>query len=169
MPKYIEKPTTIGGWVFIFFVLGLFSWFIWQAPIILVIVPILVYIEIKNKNERKVHFRNLLLDRENDSICTFSRSFDCKEIDTWVIRAVYEQLQNYLKNEKAKFPIRPQDDIYTDLKIDDEDFEMDIVEEIAFRAGRTLENSEENRYYGKANIVENLVYFFNEQPKSSKT
>ena len=44
--------------------------------------------------------------------------------------------------------------------------DIDIVEEISERTGRNLDGAENNRFYGKANIVENLVYFFNEQPKN---
>lgn len=86
-----------------------------------------------------------------------------------MFRAVYEQLQNYMNGEKEGFPIRPTDDVFKDLMIDNEDFEYDLVEEIAERTGRSLESAESNPYYGKANIVENLVYFFNEQPKTNAT
>ena len=121
------------------------------------------------RKKSKKHFGILLKNRQKDSIGTFSRHFEFRKIDTWVIRAVYEQLQNYLSSEKENFPIRPSDDIFIDLKIDDEDFEYDLVEEIAQRTGRSLENAESNPYYGKVNIVENLVYFFNEQPKVNAT
>ncbi|MCU7878671.1 MAG: hypothetical protein KZQ84_18085 [Candidatus Thiodiazotropha sp. (ex Lucinoma borealis)] len=74
-----------------------------------------------------------------------------------------------MNGEKENFPIRTTDDVFTDLMIDNEDFDYDLVEEIALRAERSLENIESNPYYGKANIVENLVYFFNEQPKTNST
>ena len=110
---------------------------------------------------------SLLQERKSDSLCTFARHFDARKIDTWVIRAVYEQLQDYLDGERVEFPIRPTDDVFTDLLIDEEDFELDVVEEIAQRSGRSLERMEENPFYGKASVVENLVYFFNLQPISS--
>ena len=157
------------GWVFVFVILSSFAWFLWSAPVILLIFPVLWYANYKNGKERKSHFSSLLKGREKDTICSFSRHFECREIDTWVIRAVYEQLQNYMASTKEDFPIRATDDVFTDLRIDDEDFEMDIVGEIAERTGRTLDLAEENKFYGKANIVENLVYFFNEQPVKNET
>ena len=169
MPKYIEKP--IGFWDKVFFavLLCLAAWLLWLHPFLLVVIPIITALDIKNRIFRIKHFKAILKDRDTDSICTFSRHFKRHEIDTWIIRAVYEQLQNYLAPEKKAFPIRPQDDVFKDLLIDNEDFEFDIVEEIAVRTGRSLENIESNPYYGKASIVENLVYFFNEQPKANPT
>lgn len=118
----------------------------------------------REHRERKRYFQDLLASREGYSICEFSRHFECRQVDTWVIRAVYEQLQKYLKSYEIELPVLPNDDVFSDLKIDDEDFEYGILEEIAFRTGRSLDDAEVNPYFGKANIVENLVYFFNKQP-----
>ena len=169
MPKYIEKPANPFSWLFLVPLLALLIWLIWSFPYLLLFNPIFFLADLRNRKKRSRHFEELLKGRENDSICTFSRHFECREIDTWVIRAVYEQLQLYLKNEKDHFPVRATDDVFQDLKIDDEDFEYDLVEEIAQRANRTLENAESNAYYGKASIVENLVFFFNQQPRKNAT
>lgn len=169
MPKYIETPTGLIGWFFLVAFIAFFGWLVWLAPIILLIIPVGIILEIRDRKERKKHFRSLLKNRTNDSLCTFARYFEYRKIDTWVIRAIYEQLQNYLASENPEFPIRPSDDIFVDLRIDDEDFEFDLVEEIAKRTGRSLKNAEVNSYYGRANIVENLVYFFNEQPLENAT
>lgn len=169
MPKYKEKPTTPFGWLVLVLLVCLLLWLVWSFPYLLLLVPVFILIDAWDKKKRNEHFAKLLEDRENDSICTFSRHFEFREIDTWVIRAVYEQLQSYLNSEKEHFPVRATDDVFGDLMIDDEDFEYDIVEEIAQRTGRTLDNAESNPYYGKANIVENLVFFFNEQPKENAT
>jgi hypothetical protein len=169
MPKYKDAPVGVKGWVFLAVILGVVLYFIWLAPYLLLLVPIYVAIDIYDKKKRNKHFKRLLQDREDDSICTFSRYFEYRKIDTWIIRAVYEQLQTYMITEKENFPIRPTDDVFIDLMIDDEDFEYDLLEEIAQRTGRSLENTESNPFYGKANIVENLVYFFNEQPKANET
>jgi hypothetical protein len=169
MPKYKVAPVGVKGWFFLAVILGIVLYFIWLAPYLLLLVPVYVAIDIYDKKKRNKHFKRLLQDRDDDSICTFSRYFEYRKIDTWIIRAVYEQLQTYMSNEKEKFPIRPTDDVFIDLMVDDEDFEYDLVEEIAQRTGRSLENAESNPFYGKANIVENLVYFFNEQPKANET
>src|SRR5579862_4102969 len=39
------------------------------------------------------------LDRTGDSICTFVREFDVRRTDTWVLRAVYEELSRYVRVE----------------------------------------------------------------------
>ncbi len=166
MPKYKEKPTGAWGWVFLAVLLGLVLWLIWSVPYLLLLVPVFIVMDMWDRKRRKKHFSTLLENRANDSICSFSRYFKSRKIDTLIIRAVYEQLQNYMSTEKENFPIRPTDSIFVDLKIDDEDFEYDLVEEIAQRTGRSLKNIESNSYYGKVNSVENLVYFFNEQPKT---
>ena len=170
MPKYKQRPTSpVGCWMLLLLVtlVGLLLWPIWSCPFLLLLVPVYILIDAWIKDKRKEHFDNLLKDRGNDSICTFSRHFEYREIDTWVIRAVYEQLQNYMNDEKENFPIRATDDVFEDLMIDEEDFVYDLVEEIAQRTGRSLENVESNPYYGKTNVVENLVLFFNEQPKTN--
>lgn len=160
MPKYTEAPVTFWTWVIVFVVFSFFAWLIWSAPVFLLIVPVLIYLEFRNRKDQKKYFDGLLKTRLNDSICTFSKHFDCKVVDTWVIRVVYEQIQNYIETTRQHFPICPNDDVFVDLCIDDEDFELDLVSEIAERNGRTLDNAEDNQYYGKASIVKNLVYFF---------
>jgi hypothetical protein len=169
MPKYQEHPTTPVGWAFLVVFVGILLWLVWSFPLLLLLIPVYLLIDIWDRKKRIKHFNKLLQDRQSDSICTFTRHFEFRKIDTWVIRAVYEQLQNYMNGEKENFPIRATDNVFTDLMIDDEDFEYDLVEEIAQRTGRSLENAESNPYYGKANIVENLVFFFNEQPKTNAT
>jgi hypothetical protein len=167
MPKYREPPTSAWAWVLMVLLFGLLGWLIWLHPYLLLLAPVFIFWNFREKRKNLIHFDTLLKDRQSDSICTFAQHFDCRKTDTWIIRAVYEQLQNYLKSEKDNFPIRPLDDVFMDLKIDDEDFEYDLVTEIAERTGRSLDNAESNPYYGKANIVENLVYFFNAQPTAT--
>jgi hypothetical protein len=169
MPKYKEHPTTPVGWAFLVVFVGILLWLVWSFPLLLLLITVYFLIHIWDRKKREKHFKKLLLDRQSDSICTFTRHFEFRKIDTWIIRAVYEQLQNYMSGEKENFPIRATDDVFTDLMIDDEDFEYDLVEEIAQRTGRSLENAESNPYYEKTNIVENLVFFFNEQPKANAT
>lgn len=169
MPRFNHQKTGFWGWSILCGISCVFTWLLWYAPLLLLILPVIaLFLYLERKKEKK-YFQNLLAKRQGLSICDFSRYFDCKEIDTWVIRAVYEQLQEYLKPRSSAFPVLPSDDVFADLKFDDEDFEYDIVEEIAFRTGRSLDGAESNPYYGKANIVKNLVYFFNNQPMKNAT
>lgn len=104
--------------------------------------------------------------REGESICQFARSFDTRVVDTWVIRAVYDVLQQQLEFAKAAFPVRPSDDLKA-LVIDPDDLDMALAPEVARRAGRSVENTEENPYYGKVRTVADLVMFFNAQPRTT--
>ncbi|WP_196139626.1 hypothetical protein [Aliikangiella sp. G2MR2-5] len=110
------------------------------------------------------YFQNLCEDRKGLSICDFSREFDPKVVDTWIIRAVYEQLQVALPT-KQKVPIRASDSLFDTLKLDEDDIELDLVEEVAQRTGRSLSEYKNNPYYGKVTTVQNLVLFFNHQAR----
>ena len=112
------------------------------------------------------HFHNLCKERNGLSICEFAREFDPKVVDTWIIRAVYEQLQAALPT-KENVPIKASDGLFNTLMLDEDDLDLDLVEEIAQRTSRSLEGYESNPYYGKVTTARNLVLFFNHQPRAS--
>ncbi len=122
------------------------------------------YIYDKPKYEQ--HFNKLVKARRSLSICDFAREFDPKEIDTWVIRATYEEVQKIL-GLKISFPIKGSDNLKEDLLLDDDDLDIDLVEMIAQRTGRTLNNYENNPYYGEVTTVKKLVLFMNSQAKAN--
>jgi hypothetical protein len=113
---------------------------------------------------RKARIKKLGESRAGESICEFARSFDAKQVDTWVIRAVYEQLQEYLGGDPA-VPIRASDRLKDDIPIDLEDLEMDLVADIAKRSRRSLNDTKSNPFFGKVKTVEDLVLFLNAQQK----
>jgi hypothetical protein len=108
--------------------------------------------------------QHLIQSRPGESICDFARHFERHSVDTWIVRAVYEEIQDYL-GAKLKVPIRAMDRLDKDLPIDKEDFEMDLAMQIAQRSGRSLDNTVENPYFGSVKTVEDVVLFFNAQPK----
>ena len=101
--------------------------------------------------------------RQGESICQFARSFDTRLVDTWVIRAVYETLQQELDFAHPAFPVRASDSLQS-LLCDPDDLDMAVAPEVGRRAGRSLDNVEANPYYGKVKSVMDLVMFFNVQP-----
>ena len=101
-------------------------------------------------------FRRLRASRQVDDIGTFARSVPIRELDTWVIRATYEEVAVYLGTEKEPFPVRPSDRLKEDLEIDGEDL-WDIVFAIVKRCGRTLDDFEKNPLYTKMKTVEDLI------------
>lgn len=109
----------------------------------------------------RLRLRRLARQRAGDSICTFARSFDRRTTDPWIIRAVYEELQTYFAGE---LPVRAADRIEEDLHMDWEDVD-DLIRDVAARAGRSLEHSESNPFYGQVRNVGDLVLFLKHQRK----
>jgi len=93
------------------------------------------------------------------SICTFAREFDCRAIDTWIIRAVFDEFSKYSVQS-----FRADENILVNLKVDSEDFE-DIVFDVAERTGRSMDDYESNPFYDRITTVRGLVNFFVNQPK----
>ncbi|MET1078894.1 MAG: hypothetical protein ABWY06_12845 [Pseudomonas sp.] len=109
--------------------------------------------------------QQLAAQRPGESLCSFTRAFAWRKIDTWIIRAVYEELQEYLQGAGG-FPLRAQDHLLRDLGLDAEEVDLYVVEAIAKRTGRSLQHYERNPYFGKVEQVADLVLFFAAQPKA---
>jgi hypothetical protein len=108
--------------------------------------------------------RRLARQRLGDSICSFARSLDYRRLDTKVIRAVYEGMQDNLARVCPAFPVRPSDDIDQVYRVDPEDYE-DFVVKIADRVGRSLEDYGRNPYYHHTSTIAGLIEFLCAQPK----
>jgi hypothetical protein len=108
--------------------------------------------------------RRLARQRLGDSICSFARSLDYRRLDTKVIRAVYEGMQDNLARVCPAFPVRTSDDVAQMYRIDPEDYE-DIVVEIADRVGRSLDDYERNPYYSQTSTIVGLIEFLCAQPR----
>ncbi|MDZ4657386.1 MAG: hypothetical protein SH868_07375 [Bythopirellula sp.] len=163
MPVYVPERL---GWragillsAYLVFASGLLMWAVWEQPwIIAALVVIVAVVAVYEKYRRYRYARQ----RVGESLCTFARSFDYRLIDTWIIRAVYEQVQPLVE-----FPIRKTDRIHAELDLDGELDE--IGEEIAFRTGRDFTNTKQNPWYAKIETLEDLVAFFMCQPQVNKT
>ena len=166
MPEYVPHKTSITEKCIQLLMLSVLILSVWETPFLLLLVPIIAIVSYFLSKKREKKFRALEAKREELTICNFARSFDCKKIDTWVIRAVYEKLQKYILFDGKAFPVKADDHLLDDLEIDEEDLDYDIIDEIAQRTGRSLENTENNPYYYKVKLVRDLVFFFNEQPLS---
>lgn len=171
MPKYIPEgawPPFVGWLLLVAFVCGLL-WWIWEQPIVLLFIVVIGVMSVIEQRRHRIKLANLSQERKDLSICEFARSFDCRSIDTWAIRAVYETLQDYMSTPEALIPIKAEDDLTDVLEIDDEDLDMDLLVEILERTGRSMEGTPSNPYYGKVKTVADLVYFVNAQPLVSNT
>jgi len=108
------------------------------------------------------HRRRLLASRQDESICDFARSFDRGKSDTWILRAVYDELSRFISIDARPIAVRPADRCEEDLKIDPEDLD-DLAADIAFRARRSMDGGEQNPLYGKVKTVADIVTFFGMQ------
>jgi hypothetical protein len=116
------------------------------------------------RNARR-QIQSLAAQRMDESICTFARSFDTRAVDTWVIRAVYEQLQAELRSLAPRFPVRASDDLLRQLLLDPDDLDLSLAPDIAQRTGRSLDDTRRNPYFGKVHTARDLVLFFDAQPR----
>jgi hypothetical protein len=122
----------------------------------------------RNTRIARARLQALAASRGGESICGFARSFDCRAVDTWIVRAVYEELQEALQLGETKFPVRASDSLYQDLfAIDPDTVDAALAPDIAERTGRSMDRAEENPYRGKVATVRDLVMFFNAQPRLS--
>ena len=131
MPKYVRQPVTWVGWLVQILIAAAIIGLFWSSPKILWFLPFGIAACIFEIRWRKRRLKAMAAARSGESVCTFARSFDCAATDTWVIRAVYEQLQSYLQSEVPTFPLRRDDNLVKQLGIDPEDLAVDLVDEIA--------------------------------------
>ncbi len=89
-----------------------------------------------------------LASTRTDDIGTFARSLDFRNTDTWLIRSVYEEVNEWMPKNVRPFPLRTTDTSET-LRIDPEEFE-DLAGSAAERAGYSLEKLEDNPYFGSS-------------------
>lgn len=164
MPKFVPSiggKVTLGTGVLLVVLIAIFSP-LSLIPIALIFAAAIVSWHFIDEPKAKAHFEKLFDARKDKSICDFSREFNCREVDTWVIRAVYEEVQKYVTFDKP-VPLCADDSLSNDLLLDDDDLDLDLVEIISQRTGRKLENIESNPYYGRVDTVRDLVMFFNHQ------
>lgn len=137
-----------------------------EAPLATVSLAVMLGVWLRiSTQKRRARLLALADSRSGESICEFARSFDTRSVDTWVIRAVYEGLQEQLRDVHPAFPVRASDVMLKNLIDDPDDIDMDLAPEVARRTGRDLDDTRDNPYYDKVHTVADLVMFFNAQPK----
>lgn len=168
MPPYKRPPMSIGGWV-CFVVLGMGAVVLsWLHPLWLLVIPAFAMLTWDASRKNKLRLSRFREERADESICTFARSFDTKIVDTWIVRAVYEEVQSCMGDDVHQVPIRADDKLIDDLNLDSDDIDLDLLDQVAQRSGRSLENYEKNPMYGKVHTAQDLVFFFREQPMEAR-
>jgi hypothetical protein len=174
MPR-IERPRTPLAWRLlghgcVAALTGGFLWALWTHPLgVSALAALAVCGEVVSRHRANRHFARLLHARHGESICHFARSIDCRRVDTWVVRAVYEELQDHLSCQGVPLPVRAADRLRQDLRIDDDDLDLSLVPDMAGRAGRGLESTPSNPFFGQVVTVGDLVHFLNAQPRLQAT
>ncbi len=171
MPKFVRRPMGLFGWLSIACALAAVAYLAFaESQAFLVALGGLLALVWLSRQRGQREARQLLAlasQREGQSICDFARDFNAREVDTWVMRAVYEQLQGKLKHMHPAFPVRADDRLKEDLLLDDDDFDMELAQEVEMRTGRSLDSSATNPYFGKVKTVRDFVLFFQNQPRSA--
>lgn len=132
---------------------------------IIVIVGILIFIGSCIAFSHYRHLRSIALTRSDSDICRYARSFDYRNVDTNIMREVYNYVQEWAgKYEGIPFPVEADDCFDEIYKMDTDDLE-DMYADIAQKLGISTENPEANPYWNKVTTVKNLVLFLHNQPK----
>lgn len=171
MPPLSTEPVSwlqrLTGYALLSGLAGGFVWTLWRWPIptTAVTAATIVWSAVSSRKIAE-SIRVLGHARAGESICTFARALPLRDLDTWVVRATFEQVRQYLAVNYAAFPLRPSDRLVEDLSIDPEDLD-DLASDIAKRTGRSLVGSDTNPYFGRVISVEDLIQFICAQPRSA--
>jgi len=162
--KYEEKPATVSQKVALFLVIVAALTVLYFYPIFLLLFLLYGILTIVYSYKHAKQLSRISNNRSSESICSFTRALNFRHIDTWIIRATWEELQFYVTHKTlSEFPIRPTDKLEGDFRIDPEELE-DIAERIVQRTRRSLEETDKNPYFGKIETVGDLILFVNNQP-----
>jgi hypothetical protein len=168
MPKATRRaslPVLVFAWTLLSAFVAAYAYALWTHPIfVLAGSCVLAVIVAHNKRRTKRHLTELARARAGESMCEFSRSFDARNTDTWVIRAVYEQLQLQLRWIYPDFPVRATDRLIEDLRLDPDDIDLDVLADVASRTGRSIRDTKSNPFFGGVKTAGDLVAFFCAQP-----
>lgn len=169
MPKYQPKFNRPVAWLFLAILAsGLLNAAI-SSPtttaIVLLSLCAAFFFSHRIAKRKEDSLRRLAAQREGKSICEFARDFDTRTVDTWILRAVYEQIQAQLNHVHPAFPVRASDLLKEDFHLDDDDLDIELALQIGQRTGRSLAQTTENPLFGEVNTVRDLVLFFQSQPK----
>ena len=169
MPKFVPEPVGRWAWVVIAALATGLLYAIVSAPKaaavgVAVLLALAGWAHI-DLTKRSLRLKKLAATREGQSICEFARDFDTRQVDTWIIRAVYEHLQEQLTYAHPAFPVRATDRLKEDLRLDPDDIDLDVLVQVEQRTGRNLNHTRDNPYFGRVQTVGDLVHFFQAQPR----
>lgn len=172
MPYYRREPVGVVGWTILLSIASLITglliyWKPWWALGIGVFGVVASVVSWHEGRHVVASLRCMASERTDRSICTFARSFNCRQTDTWIIRAVWDTLQtDCIPANLQPFPIRRTDRLREDLHLDYMEID-DLAVVVAERAGRTWTNAEANAFFDRVLTVGDLVHIFSLQPPAT--
>lgn len=99
-------------------------------------------------------------------ICAYVRSFDYRNVDTKIMREVFNKVQEWAGEYEGKpFPVQAEDSFDDIYQMDPDDLD-DIFMEVAGELGINTERTEDNPYCDKVKSVKELVLFLHNQPRN---
>ncbi len=102
--------------------------------------------------------------RPGESLCRFARDFDCRAVDTWLVRATFEEVRGKIFDRHCPlFLVRADDRLWEDLRIDEDTLE-EMGVRVAERAGYSLNDTRDNPLYARIKTARDLVAFMCHQP-----
>jgi len=164
MPGYKPQPLGVAGWSVLLVSVCAGLYILWMHPwVTAMAVVAVVGLGVYEHTKEKWYFNQLMAQRHGESLCTFSREQTLTGIDTFIVRAVYEEIQFEIPLQKD-FPLRWSDNLYSVLHVDGDNLE-ELIERIAQRTDRCITYTKLNPLYGKIHTVGDLIIFLNHQPK----
>ena len=157
MPKYKPRPIGPVAWLFLAVLASSLVYAAASSPTVATVGVLLLcaafFFARRATKREEDSLRNLAAEREGESICEFARDFDTRAVDTWIVRAVYEQVQGQLRHVHPAFPVRASDRLKEDLHLDDDDLDMDLAVQVEQRTGRSLDQTKANPLLGKVRTI----------------
>jgi hypothetical protein len=153
------KKATVTGWLVLAVLLAGITWgLISSIPLRWIVAGAFVLIAALTV-QLNFQLSRIRKERKEESICTFARALPARAHDTWIVRAVYEELSSIIRA-----PLRPTDNIEKLWGIVDEDLD-DVASRVAHRAGRSMDDTRKNPMFGRVVTVADMVLFFEHQAK----
>lgn len=150
------------------FMAGIAAWVqpLGTAIFVGIIVPLVTLGTAAARRQRRELAVKLRAARKGDALCRFARDFDCRKVDTWLVRATFEEVQGAWHGVGGgPVPLRAGDRWREDLRFNGDDLE-EIGTRIAGRAGYSLADTRGNPLYGKVRTVDEIVAFMRHQPRT---
>ncbi len=172
----VKSTMTASGWLVIALLCGLLLYWIYSMtvaflnkgdPLIAIVAAVVGCLMVGGLHSGRRwdrRLRSLARQRKGFSLCDFARSFDTRSIDTWVIRAVWDVLSEQVNRAGPQgftLPIFADDPLAGVFMLEDDEDLLDTLEDIAYRAGRTVAWTDQ---YKMPASVREVVMLLNAMP-----